>query len=280
MSSIFKPPTFKFGGATCNVSSIITQMAECNVSGFRPKSPLYSPSVSAALDADADTEEDVDMFITPAIPSAVSVRFKTVEQPLKIIPELDYIHSVLKISKAQTGLTRLYTDTMKEGVSDMSFKRDLGAVLKLYMGDELINLNPANYVDGCKCDFVIGMERFVCAHSIGGIGLPIKVNWLLSPKSVIAINQHIHLLITYFDQVFKKVTIICVSGEHHRAILMSLKNRSFTSRSDGGTEYTTDAMKELLRRPYFVIEIEGVEFSGTDPIERRIKQLVDLGLGV
>jgi hypothetical protein len=222
--------------------------------------------------------DDVDMFtsVSTANPCA---GFKTVEQPLKIISELDYVHSVIKILKAQAGLMRLYTDTMKEGASETSFKRDLGAVLKLYMGSELIGLNPASYIDGCACDFVIGLERFVCAHTIGGVGLPIRVNWLLSTKNVIAVSQRIHLLMIYFDQVFKKVTIICVSGEHHRATLMSLKDRSFTTRSDGATEYSAEAMKELLRRPYFVIEIEGVEFSGIDPIERRIKQLVDLGLG-
>jgi hypothetical protein len=267
MSNIFKPATFKFGGATGDVNSIITSMTSCRVSDFRPKSPLYSPSVSAL-------EDDVDMS-----GGSVSFSFKPVEQPLRVIPELDYVRSVLTISKAQAGLTRLYTDTMKEGTSETSFKRDLGAVLKLYMGGELISLNPASYVDGCACDFVIGLERFVCAHTVGGIGLPIKVNWILSTKNVVAVSQRIHLLIVYFDQVFKKVTIICVPGEHHRATLMSLKDRSFTTRSNGVTEYSVEAMKELLRRPYFSIEIEGVEFSGIDPIERRIKQLVDLGLG-
>lgn len=273
MSNIFKPATFKFDGADSDVNSIITSMTACCVSDFRPKSPLYSPSVSAILEAD-----DVEMFTTNVTPTLCAA-FKAVEQPLRVISELEYVHSVLKILKAQAGLMRLYTDTMKEGASETSFKRDLGAVLKLYMGSELISLNPASYVDGCACDFVIGLERFVCAHSIGGVGLPIRVNWLLSTKNVVAVSQRIHLLIIYFDQVFKKVTIICVSGEHHRATLMNLKDRSFNSRSDGGTEYSAEAMKELLRRPYFVIEVEGVEFSGIDPIERRIKQLVDLGLG-
>jgi hypothetical protein len=268
MASIFKPATFKFGGVVSDVNSIITSMTTCHVSDVRPKTPLYSPSVSAM-------EEDIDMS-----GGATSLcGFKPIEQPLKIISELDYVHSVLKISRVQSGLMRLYTDTMKEGVSEVSFKRDLGAVLKLYMGSELISLNPSSYVDGCACDFVIGLERFICAHTIGGIGLPIKVNWLLSPKNVVAVSQRIHLLIVYFDQVFKKVTIICVSGEHHRATLMYLKDRSFTSRSDGGTEYSVEAMKELLRRPYFILDIDDVEFSGIDPIERRIKQLVDLGLG-
>jgi hypothetical protein len=221
-------------------------------------------------------DEDVDMFSTSS-PAAISVGFKAVEQPLKLVSELDYIHSVLKISRAQAGLMRLYTDTMKEGASEVSFKRDLGAMLKLYMGSELISLNPASYVDGCACDFVIGLERFVCAHTVGGVGLPIKVNWLLSTKNVVAVSQRIHLIIVYFDQVFKKVTIICVSGEHHRATIMKLKDRSFNARSDGGTEYAAEAMKELLRRPYFVIEVDGVEFGGVDPVERRVKQLVDLG---
>jgi hypothetical protein len=271
MAGIFKPAAFKFGDVKTTVSDIISSMTMCRVSDFRPSSPpLFSPSVSAMMD------EDVNMFSTSS-PAAISVGFKTVEQPLKIVSELDYIHSVLKISKAQAGLMRLYTDTMKEGVSEVSFKRDLGAMLKLYMGGELISLNPASYVDGCACDFIIGLERFVCAHTIGGIGLPIKVNWLLSTKNIVAISQRIHLIIVYFDQVFNKVTIICVSGEHHRATIMKFKDRSFNTRSDGGTEYSVEAMKELLRRPYFVIEVEGVEFGGVDPVERRIKQLIDLG---
>lgn len=274
MTSIFKPPTFKFGETVSDVNSITTSMTTCHLSDYRPTTPLYSPSVSAAM------EEDIDMFSIGTGPATMSMGFKPIEQPLKVIPELDYIHSVLKISKAQAGLTRLYTDTMKEGVSDISFKRDLGAMLKLYMGGELICLNPSSYIDGCACDFVIGLERFVCAHSIGGVGLPIKVKWLLSPKNIVAVSQRIHLLMIYFDQVFKKVTIICVSGEHHRATVMSLKDRSFNTRSDGEIEYTADAMRELLRRPYFVVDIDDVEFSGIDPIERRIKQLVDLGLGV
>jgi hypothetical protein len=273
MAGIFKPATFRFSGVSTSVSDIISSMTTCRVSDFRPSSPpLFSPSMSAAMD------EDVDMFSTTTMsPAAAGIGFKSVEQPLKLVSELDYIHSVLKISKAQAGLMRLYTDTMKEGVSEMSFKRDLGAMLKLYMGDELISLNPASYVDGCACDFVIGLERFVCAHTIGGIGLPIRVNWLLSTKNVVAVSQRIHLIIVYFDQVFKKVTIICVSGEHHRSTIMKLKDRSFNTRSDGGTEYSTEAMKELLRRPYFIIEIGGVEFGGVDPVERRVKQLIDLG---
>jgi hypothetical protein len=271
MAGIFKPATFRFGDVSTSVSDIISSMTTCSVSDFRPSSPpLFSPSMSAAMD------EDVDMFSTCS-PAAISVGFKAVEQPLKIVSELDYIHSVLKILKAQAGLMRLYTDTMKEGASEVSFKRDLGAMLKLYMGSELISLNPASYVDGCACDFVIGLERFVCAHTVGGVGLPIRVNWLLSTKNVVAISQRIHLIIVYFDQVFKKVTIICVSGEHHRSTIMKLKDRSFNSRSDGGTEYSTEAMKELLRRPYFVIDVDGVEFGGVDPVERRVKQLIDLG---
>lgn len=276
MSSIIKPPTFKSGNIGNDVNSIITSLSTCSVSDFRPVSPLYSPSISSTL----ETDDDIDMFTSSSttLSGAVSIGFKAIEQPLRIIPELDYIHSILKISKVQASLIRLYTDTMKEGVSETSFKRDLGAVLKLYIGSELICLNPSNYIDGCTCDFVIGLERFVCSHSIGGVGLPIKVKWLLSPKNIVAVSQRIHLLMIYFDQVFKKVTIICISGEHHRATVMSLKDRSFSTRSNGEIEYTSDAMRELLRRPYFIIDIDDVEFSGIDPIERRIKQLCDLGL--
>lgn len=270
MSNIFKPAIFKVDGTTTSVTDIINTMTMCRVSKIRPTTPpTFSPSMASLAD------DDIDMF-----GSTHKSSYKIVEHPLKSVSELDYIHSILKISKAQLCLTRLYTDTMKEGLSDISFKRDLGAVLKLFIGD-IVSLNPTNYIDGYACDCAIGAERIVFVHCLGGFGLPVKAHWMSSTKSSGAIHNHFHLLIVYFDTVFKKFTIVCISGGHHRAILLQLKDRAFINSTsyDGGVEYSSEAMKELLKRPYFIVEINDVELNSNNPIERRIKELIDLGLG-
>ena len=159
-------------------------------------------------------------------------------------------------------------------------------VLKLFGKDE-IDLDIDNTLPE---DIMSKNEKISVKHSGSKVGSPVKAKWTSADTSVKeAIEQMInaedsyypHLLLTYLDIPNKKITIICISSEEHKNVIKTLKNDAFKipKGNSRGIEYSTNAMKELLKRVYFQIVISNVDLKGgMDPIERRIQHLTSMGI--
>ena len=169
----------------------------------------------------------------------------------------------------------------------MAREKDQGAVLKLYLGSH-INLEVDNTLPE---DYVIGTEKISAKHSSGKIGTPIKVKWTASDSSVkddikamidAPDTYYPHLLITYVDVKSKKVSILCITADHNRHVIKTLREDAFhvPKGNSRGIEYSSKAMKLLLQNRYFTIEIENAELmGGLTPVERRIRLLQSMGIG-
>lgn len=206
------------------------------------------------------------------------------------IEDLDKLKDTLENSEAQRGLLRLYKDSQSEctrnGVCSMeigtSRERDLAAVLKHFLGDE-INLDINNKLPE---DLVVGNSKISVKHSCSKVGSSVKGKWTSADNSAEeAIKQMINaedsyyptLLLIYINIREKKITIFCISSEENKNIIKTLKENAF-KRPNGnsrGIEYSTTAMKELLKKRYFKIEISNADLTGgIDPIKRR-RQILD-----
>lgn len=213
---------------------------------------------------------------------------------LKKIEDLEIIKKFYENKQAQRGLINLYSQSqaecMRNGVCGMeigmSREKDQGAVLKLFLGDK-INLDINNNLPE---DFIVGNEKISSKHSSGKIGGCIKVKWTSADTSVKDAIQNMidaddsyypNLLITYFDRKAKKMTIICITSENNKNAIKTLKEEAFKipNGNSRGIEYSSKAMKYLLDKPYFTIEILDVELNGgLNPIERRLNLLKSMGI--
>jgi hypothetical protein len=211
---------------------------------------------------------------------------------MELIPSIELVKSVLSKKEAQKGLVKLYADSQSECTRNgacgmeigMSREKDLGAVLKFYLGDS-INLE----IDNAKTqDYEILTDKFSSKHSQGRFGCPVKAKWTSADTSVQdAIKYMIdapdiyypHLLITYIDLEKKLVTFLCITSTNNRDVIKRLGDKAFKvpNGNSRGIEYSTAAMKELLKNPYFKITISDADVAGgIDPIHRRMNILRDI----
>jgi hypothetical protein len=213
--------------------------------------------------------------------------------PVKI-EDLETLREVLQNTEAQRGLIALYKQSQSECKRDgkctmeigTAREKDQGAVLKLFLG-ERINLDIHNSLPE---DYVIGNSKISAKHSSSKVGSSVKLIWTSASASVKEAIERIiaaedsyypHLLITYIDIIKQKCTIICISSEQNKSIIKNLKDRAFTvpKGNSRGIEYSRAAMKELIKTPYFKIEIPDFDLnSGVNPIERRIQLLKSMGI--
>jgi hypothetical protein len=236
-------------------------------------------------------QELIEMILTPEMTSS------KIELPIMtIVEDLELLKHVLLNKDAQRGLIALYsqsqTECTRNGVCGMevgmSREKDQGAVLKLFLGDK-INLEIDNTLPE---DYVIGTEKISAKHSGSKVGSPVKAKWTsadLSVKEAIESMIHApdsyypHLLITYLDTKNNKITIICILSEDNKNIIKTLQEGAFTvpKGNSRGIEYSKKAMKELLKKIYFKIEISNADLkSGINPIERRIQLLKNMGINL
>jgi hypothetical protein len=210
--------------------------------------------------------------------------------PPYTMEELILLKDVLENKKAQRGLVTLYAQSQMECTRNgecgmevgMAREKDQGAVLKMFLGD-LINLDIDNALPE---DYVIGGAKISAKHSCQKIGTPIKAKWTSADvsvqetlRSLIEAEDHLNLLLTYLDVKAKKITIICITAEHHKNTIKELKEEAFKvpKGNSRGIEYSRRAMTELLSNRFFTVEIEDADLKGgMNPIERRIHLLREL----
>lgn len=212
----------------------------------------------------------------------------------KMIPALEALKRVFLNTSAQRGLIRLYTDSQQECTRNgacgmeigMSREKDQGAVLKLFLGDD-INLDLDNDLPE---DYSLLKEKISAKHSQGKVGTPVKAKWTSADKSVEdAIRAMIdapdeyypHLLLTYIDLKLKKISIQCISSQTNRDVIKRLGSDAFKvpKGNSRGIEYSPVAMRELLASTYFQVNIEDADLtSGLNPIERRMVLLREMGI--
>jgi len=219
---------------------------------------------------------------------------ETVNSVEKItVPELEQLKDVLSNKTAQKGLIKLYADSQSECMRNgkcgmeigMSREKDQGAVLKLFMGDA-INLELDNSLTE---DYKIGNEEISAKHSQGKVGTPVKLKWTSDNESIDKVVKEFlegakypNLLLTYIDMKNKIITIVCIDSNYHSEVIKTLGEAALKvtkGKNTRGIEYSSAAMKEFVKKPYFKIEIPDADLSGgMDTIERRIKILVDMGI--
>lgn len=210
------------------------------------------------------------------------------------IEELEALRDVLQRSDAQRGLLALYSLSQTECTRNgrcgmevgMSREKDQGALLKLFLKDTL-RLDIDNTLPE---DFLIGTAKISSKHSGSKVGSPVKAKWTSADVSVQeALKSMIeapdsyypHLLLTYLDLDAKKITILCITSETNKRVIKDLKQTAFTvpKGNSRGIEYSRQAMKELLKTPYFTIEIKNADLKGgLNPIDRRIQLLQTMGI--
>lgn len=210
------------------------------------------------------------------------------------IEDLELIKIVYENKDAQKGLITLYSQSqaecMRNGVCGMeigmSREKDQGAILKVFLGDR-INLDIDNSLPE---DFIVGKAKISSKHSSSKVGSPVKAKWTSADTSVKDAIQHMidaddsyypNLLITYFDIKGKTMTIVCITSEHNKDVIKTLKQDAFTipKGNSRGIEYSRKAMIQLLEKKYFTIEISDVDLKGgLNPIERRINLLRSIGI--
>jgi hypothetical protein len=208
------------------------------------------------------------------------------------IPALKLIKDIFSIKSAQRSLIKLYADSQSECTRNskcgmeigMSREKDQGAFLKYFLGD-LINLDINNELPE---DYIVLNEKISAKHSQGKVGTPVKAKWTSADSSVkdaikymldADINYYPHLLITYIDLKGETITICCITSEHNRNTIKGLGEGAFKipKGNSRGIEYSSTAMKELMKNVYFKIDIPNANLKGgEDPIRKRINLIKQL----
>jgi len=205
------------------------------------------------------------------------------------IPGLEGLRSVLSNEVAQRALVSLYADSQAECIRNgrcgmeigMAREKDQGAVLKLFLGDE-INLDLDNALPE---DYMIGTEKISAKHSQSSVGGTVKAKWTSADMSVQAAikdmveaadDYYPNLLLTYLSVPQKRIVFVCITAEDNRQTIKSLGAKAFKvpTGNSRGIEYSLEAMKILMEKAYFRINVEDADLtSGADPIERRMELL-------
>jgi hypothetical protein len=210
------------------------------------------------------------------------------EQALKLIKD------TLSKPSVQRALIRLYSDSQSECTRNgkcgmeigMSREKDLGAVLKYQLQDS-VDLDIDNRLPE---DCVVLKEIISVKHSQCKLGSAVKAKWTVAGESANdAIKSMIeaedsyypHLLIAYIDIGAKKISFVCITSENNRNTIKSLGKDAFKipKGNSRGIEYSTAAMKELMKKVHFQVDILNADLKGgEDPIQKRmniIKRLLE-----
>ena len=207
---------------------------------------------------------------------------------------LELLRGVLENPEAQRGLIMMYRTSQTECTRNgncgmevgMSREKDQGAVLKHFLGEE-VNLNLHN---NRPEDFIVGGEKISAKHSGGKVGTSVKAKWTSADTAAAdAIRALINaddacypsLLITYIDTKKNIITIICIKAEVNRTVIKSLGEKAFVvpRGNSRGINYSSEAMKQLIKNKYFEIVItNAILTGGLDPIQRRIQMLTAAGI--
>ena len=218
---------------------------------------------------------------------------QSIESPV-VIEELDLLHNVLKSKEAQRGLITLYSQSQSECTRDgkcgmeigMAREKDQGAILQYFLGD-FVHLDIDNDLPE---DYRIGDEKISAKHSSAKVGTPVKAKWTSADESakdavqaMIAAEDSYYpnLLLTYLETANNKVTLVCITAEHNRNVIKEMREEAFKipKGNSRGIEYSTKAMKALLAKKYFMVEITDANVKGgMNPIERRMNMLRTMGI--
>lgn len=235
---------------------------------------------------------------TKGIEKKQKVHVKTpatlLEQKFQKSEDLETIKDVLENKEAQRGLISLYKQSQSECTKNgkigpevgMFREKDQCALLKLFL-NEKINLDINNDLPE---DFIVLNTKVSSKHSCGKVGSSLKVKWTSADTSVKEDIEHMiyandsyypSLLITYLDIKNKKITIFCITSEHNKNVIKTLKEDAFkiAKGNSRGIEYSRTAMDCFITNPYFKIEISNADITcGVNPIERRIQILNSIGI--
>ena len=230
--------------------------------------------------------------VPKASPPPPPLAVAPIEQPR--IDELEAVKEVFERPSAQRCLVALYSDSQSEckrnGTCGMEIgmarEKDQVTVLKMCLGEK-VNL----CIDNDKVeDVLIGTEKVSIKHSSGKVGSAVKAKWTAADTSVqedirsmvgAADDYYPHLLMTYMDVKDKTITVVCVSKDQVKTTIKELGEEAFKvpKGNSRGIEYSPAAMKLFLTRRYFSVVISDASVEGgEDPIERRKKRLMSMGL--
>ena len=211
-----------------------------------------------------------------------------------MIPGLERLKATVSNKEFQRGVTALYASSQTECTRNnkcgmeigMSREKDLGAVLKYLLGD-YVNLDIDNDLTQ---DFMIDQENISAKHSQNKVGSPVKAKWTSADtpvqeavKAIIEADNsyYPHLLLCYIDLKNKTIDYVCITSTHNKEVIKSLGAEAFKipKGNSRGIEYSTKAMKELMKNTYFHIQVSNAELGGgIDPIQRRMNLLRDMGI--
>lgn len=278
------------------VSQTITQLIavckEKNLKGYSGKKK--QELISMIQQTEARPSPIKRPCVKAVLPVEVVMSVQAVPAVQPSVQELDRLHMVLENKNAQQGLITLYslsqTECTRNGVCGMevgmSREKDQGAVLKLFLGDD-INLDIDNNLPE---DYIMGKEKISAKHTSSKVGSTVKAKWTsadVSAKDAIHSMIHAedsyypHLLLTYLDTKCNTITIICISSEHNKQVIKELGENAFSipKGNSRGIEYSRQAMKALFQHIYFRVEIPHANLKGgMNPIERRMNLLKSLEL--
>jgi hypothetical protein len=206
---------------------------------------------------------------------------------------LQLIKDALSTKSAQRALVRLYSDSQSECTRNgkcgqeigMAREKDQGSVLKYFLGDS-VSLDVDNRLPE---DYLVLKEKISAKHSQcdSPINAVIKAKWTsadLSVKNAIKYmidaddSYYPHILLTCINLKANKISFVCITSEHNRNTIKSLGDAAFKipKGNSRGIEYSRAAMKELMKKIHFQVDIVADLKGGEDPIQKRmnlIKQL-------
>lgn len=211
-----------------------------------------------------------------------------------MIPGLERLKATVSNKEFQRGVITLYGASQAEcrrnnrcGMEiGMSREKDLCAVLKYFLGDS-VNLDIDNELPQ---DLVIDQENISAKHSQNKLGSPVKAKWTSADtpvqeavKAMIEADDsyYPHLLLCYIDLKGKAIDYVCVTATHNKEVIKSLGEEAFKipKGNSRGIEYSTKAMKELMKNTYFHIQVSNADLGGgIDPIQRRMNVLRAMGI--
>jgi len=274
--------------------------ALANMINENTNSESESPRVAAAVEEArgeavqlAERAAGSAIVEPPAQPMAPVV--EVAERPMITIspgdiPRIQRICDVLSEPVAQRDLIGLYSDSQAEFTKNggltmeigMSRERDLLAVLKEHIGEELKTDIDNSLVEDC----VYGTARISIKHVSNKIGAgSVKAKWTSdSGQATAYMNKmlelnpetYTHIMIVYIDTKTGGVTTITAVFITDRAIMNivdELKADAFVSKAgtnNRGVEYSRSMITKMLERSAFKVQIDRVSLTnGMNPIDRR-----------
>jgi hypothetical protein len=204
---------------------------------------------------------------------------------------MDRIHTTLSEPAAMADLLRLYSMSQAEYTRNgkmtmeigMSRERDLLAVLKMRLGDDIkVDLDNDLTEDCVVAGVPISIKHVSAAPGKGAV----KAKWTSDATQATAyvdkmlkleLADYTDIVIIYIDLATKKITFFGLAAAAVLEGVRLLGRDAFVSRTgtnNRGVEYSPRLLKHLQVAPAFKLEQADVTLaSGMDPIQRRIALL-------